>query len=115
MQSPKLTNGDLVIEDNDIVLVDDAIELAQCCEIILGTNQGEWFLNPGLGIDFAQMNGKNVSQEAIREQVRTGLRQEPRIETIESIDVSVDTIARQNSVIFKATGINGEVVEGGTG
>ncbi|NQX67988.1 DUF2634 domain-containing protein [Paenibacillus alba] len=115
MQSLKLTNGDLTIENNDIVLIDGGDELAQCCEIILGTKKQEWFLNPTFGIDFDQLNGKNVSKEAAREQVRIGLRQEPRIATIETIDINLDTKTRQSEVNFKAMGTSGEVAEGGTG
>ena len=115
MQSPKLLNGDLVIENGELLLIDGAEEIAQCCEIVLGTNKGEWFLNPQLGIDFNTLNNKAVSVEAVREQIRSGLRQEPRISTIEAINVQLDTKARQSSVTFRATATTGEVVQGGTG
>lgn len=117
MQSPKLSgDGDLVIDDSgDLVMIDGADELGQCCRLVLGTNKGEWFLNPELGIDFSKLNGKRISEEAVKEQVRAGLRQEPRIATIDEINVQMDTAARQSLVTFRATAVTGEVVEGGTG
>lgn len=115
MFAPKLINGDLVIEDGELLMVEGAAEIAQCCEIIIGTNKGEWFLNPGLGIEFSKLHGKNVTEEAVREQIRAGLRQEPRIDTVESIAVVLDNRTRESKVTFVATSTNGEVVEGGTG
>lgn len=115
MQSPQLINGDLLIEHNDLVLVDGTDELAQCCEIILGTNQGEWFLNPSLGIDFSRLNGKQISEEAVKEEIRKGLRQENRIRTIDSITVILNTKSRESQILFTATSEEGEVVQGGTG
>ncbi|WP_284641180.1 DUF2634 domain-containing protein [Paenibacillus silviterrae] len=115
MQSIKLVNGDLVIENNDLTLVEGIEELAQCCEIVLGTNRGEWFLNPQMGIRFDKLHGKQVSVEAAREEIRSGLRQEPRIQTVESIDVTLNTTARESSIAFTATSTEGEVINSGTG
>jgi hypothetical protein len=100
-------NGDLVIENGDLVMLDGATELAQCCQLVLSTNKGEWFLNPALGIDFSRLRGKGVTAEAIQEQIRSGLRQESRIKTIDSISVSLDTSVRQAKAFFKATADNG--------
>lgn len=110
MQSPKLLNGDLVIDNGELVLIDGPEELTQCCEILLGTNQGEWFLNPQIGINFSKMNGKDITEETIRQQIKKGLRQEPRIQSVDQIDVQLDKKNRVSSVSFLASGTNGEVI-----
>nr|WP_216855391.1 DUF2634 domain-containing protein [Paenibacillus alba] len=97
-----------------MVLLDGAEELAQCCEIVLGTNQGEWFLNPLLGIDFSKLNGKKISPEEAKEEIRKGLRQESRIKTVDEIRVELDTKSRESLITFKATSAEGQVITGGT-
>jgi phage baseplate assembly protein W len=111
--SPKLINGDFVIENGELVMVSGAQELAQSCELVLGTNKGEWFLNPGLGIEFPKIQGKHVSAEAVQEQIRGGLRQETRIKTVDSISVQLDTTNRQMTASFTATAIDDTTVTGG--
>jgi phage baseplate assembly protein W len=113
VQSPRLVNGDLYFENGELVMVDAGSELAQCAEIVLGTNLGEWFLNPAMGIDFKAFVDKRPSDVARREQIRQWLRQEPRIQQVESIDFKDDYSLRTSSVKFVASGALGEVAEGG--
>ncbi len=96
-------------------MIDGPDEIAQSCKVVLGTNKGEWFLNPSLGIDFTKLNGKGISKDAVREQIRIGLRQEPRIQSIESIEVSLDTSLRESKITFTATSNSGEVVQDDVG
>jgi hypothetical protein len=112
MQSPKLVNGDIVFDDNgDLVMVEGAEEVAQCCEIALGTNINEWFLNPDMGIKFSAFQGKDVSEEEMREQIRHGLFQEPRIKTVESIEFARNEKARTLLIQFVVTTNEGERIE----
>ncbi|MFF0831031.1 DUF2634 domain-containing protein [Brevibacillus sp. NPDC003359] len=111
MQSLKLVNGDLVIDDNgELVLIDGDEEVAQCVACVLGTNKGEWFLNPDLGIKFRAFLGKKLSEEEMREEIRQGLFQEPRIKTVESIEFITDQKARTIEVRFIATAVTGETI-----
>lgn len=111
MQSLKLVNGDLVFDDSgDLVMIDGEEEVAQCVELTLGTNKGEWFLNPGMGIKFKAFLEKKQSEEEMREEIRQGLFQEPRIRTVESIDFILDQKARTIEVRFVATGVTGETI-----
>lgn len=112
MQSPKLVNGDLYFNNGDLVMVDGGAELAQCAEIVLGTNLGEWFLDPAMGIDFMAFVDKRPSDVARREQIRQGLRQVPRIKKVESINFNDNYSARTSTVSFTATGILGETAVG---
>ncbi|KEQ22883.1 contractile injection system sheath initiator [Paenibacillus tyrfis] len=113
MQSPKLINGDLVFENYELVMVEEVEELAQCCEIVLGTNRGEWFLNPSMGIDFKKVTGKHISLEAAKQQIREGLRQESRISSVDEIIVRPDDKRRTCDVSFVAYSTDGERINMG--
>ncbi|TQR29384.1 DUF2634 domain-containing protein [Brevibacillus brevis] len=111
MQSLKLVNGDLEFDNSgDLVMIDGEEEVAQCVELTIGTNKGEWFLNPGMGIKFRAFLDKKQSEEEMREEIRQGLFQEPRIKTVESIDIIVDKKARTIEVRFVATAVTSETI-----
>lgn len=112
MQSFQLKDGDLVFEGAELAVIEGGEELAQCAEIVLGTNKNEWFLNPAMGIDFKKFVGKGLSEAARREEIRQGLRQEPRIQTVESIEFQDDTQLRTSSIKFVAKGTLGELAIG---
>ncbi|GAB6990848.1 DUF2634 domain-containing protein [Paenibacillus pini] len=111
MQSFKLTEGDIEFDSTgNIVMIDGEQELAQCCEIGIGTNTGEWFLNPGLGITFSLFLGKHLNNEEMRSELTRGLLQEERIKSVEDITFDADERSRVMTVSFKATGISGELI-----
>ncbi|NHN29442.1 DUF2634 domain-containing protein [Paenibacillus agricola] len=112
MESFKLINGDLAIEHGELVMIDGKEELAQCVKNVLGTNKAEWFLNRNLGITFMAFLEKNQNEEEMREQIRQGLFQEPRIKTVDSIAFDFDRKNRTLVVRFTATAVNGEKLEG---
>lgn len=112
MQSLKLVDGDLSFDDNgELIMIDGAEEVAQCAAVTIGTNMEEWFLNPGLGIKFRAFLDKQQSEAEMREQIRQGLFQEPRIRTVESIEFTIDRKKRELWVRFVATADTGEVIE----
>lgn len=110
MLSPKLINGDWVIENGELIMVDGTEELAQCCAGVLNVNKKEWFLNPELGIPFLALTGKGVTKETIDRIIRQGLRQESRIQTVDSIAVTMDSKNRTCAVSFTATATSGETI-----
>lgn len=112
MQSLKLVNGDIVFDENgELIMIEGPEEIAQCAECVLGTNEGEWFLNLNLGIKFKKFLGKNLSEEEMREEIRKGLFQEERIKTVEEIRFSADFKNRTMDIYFVATTINGDVIK----
>lgn len=112
MQSLKLVDGDLVFDESgELVMIDGAEEVAQCVELTLGTNQGEWLLNPEMGIKFRTFLDKNQSEEEMREQIRQGLFQEPRIKTVESIEFTIDRKNRTIEIRFQATADTGDPID----
>ncbi len=112
MQSFKLVDGDLVIEENDFVMVSDDEELKQCCEIQLGTNKGEWFLDPDMGLTAMNFVGKTVSEDVMCAEIHEELFKEERIQTVENITFIRNTKKRVQDISFEATGTEGEEVKG---
>ncbi|MNL09825.1 hypothetical protein D3C87_1306000 [compost metagenome] len=95
--------GDIQFE-----LITGAEELAQCCRIGIGTNKGEWFLNPDAGITFGKFLGKEINEADMRDELTAGLLQEERIAAVEEIDFTINRKSRTMLVTFAATGVDGE-------
>lgn len=112
MQDLKLSDGDIQLDDHgELVMIEGSEELGQCCSISLGTNTGEWFLNPEMGIDFPMFLGKSVNEEVMRDELARGLLQEERIESLDEAKFELNRNARLLTVSFTATSTNGEVVQ----
>lgn len=111
MKDLRFKNGDLVLSENDFLMVDGIDEIGQCIESTLGTNLGEFVLEPGLGIEYLNMLGKGVTDEDIQAEVFAGLAQEERIDTVTEITVVRDNITRRTSVGFSAVAQDGETIE----
>ncbi|CAH1190288.1 hypothetical protein PAECIP111893_00258 [Paenibacillus plantiphilus] len=112
MQSLKLIDGDLVFDGGELQMIDGPEELAQSVRIALGTNKGEWWLDPDFGIDFSLFFGKDLSQEEMREEIRQALHQNDWISTVEDITIVADRIARKQSISFIATALSGDTITG---
>ncbi|MGG0757886.1 DUF2634 domain-containing protein [Brevibacillus laterosporus] len=111
MQSLRLVDDDLTFDERgELVWVDQVEEIAQCVQRILSTNKGEWFLNPSMGIRFSVFFEKIPNWDKMREEIRQGIFQEPRIQTVESIDFQVNHKHRSLSIQFVATANTGEEI-----
>ena len=72
MKSFKLdSNGDVVIKNGNIAMVDGAELTAQTVRTLLGTNKGEWFGNLDEGISFKNILGKN--RKSVKENTSGGI------------------------------------------
>lgn len=112
MQSIRLIDGDFQFDDaGNIILIEGTEEVAQCCEITLGTRAGEWFLNPELGIDFDLFLGKSIHEEEARDELIRAILTDERIESVDDVTFEMDRPARTMTVSFVATSIDGEMVE----
>lgn len=69
------SNGDLVLSGGDIPYISGANLEVQKTRLVLGTNKGEWVLNPDEGINFNVMLGKNPNYDQIIDTVLDGLHQ----------------------------------------
>lgn len=111
MKDLRFKDGDLVLSGNDFVMADGITEIGQCVESTLGTNQGEFILEPELGINYLNMVGKGVTDEDIQAEVFAGVSQEERIETVVDITVERDNVTRKTNVRFSALTESGETIE----
>lgn len=75
MKGLKLKNGDLVITNNRVEMVEDNELTRQTIESVLNTNKGEWVLSPDEGIDFHNIIGKNIPDELRENEIQQGLAQ----------------------------------------
>lgn len=111
MKDLRFKDGDLVLTKDDFSMVSGIDEVGQCIESTLGTNLGEFVLEPDLGIEYLNMLGKGVTDEDIQAEVFAGLSQEERIDTVEEIVVTRDNVTRKTSVRFSASVDTGETIE----
>ncbi len=110
MFSLLLKDGDIVIENNDLQLVEGPEEVAQSVAVVLGTNKEEWFLNLDKGIEYSNVLGKSTDAQA-RNEIIQGIAQEPRIDTVDVLTIMDDKNTRTRLIKFEATSTDGEVIE----
>lgn len=111
MKDFKLLNDDIAMEKGDFVMVDGPDELRQTVYIGMQTNQGEWFLNPDVGMQHATFVGKNPNEEAMRAELIRGVMQEQRVRSVDEVRFKKDAAARKIAVTFKATAVDGATIE----
>lgn len=85
----KMFEGDIVIE-NDLILVSGQEELRQNIENRLSVNQGEWFLNIGLGLAYKDIVGKGVTDREIEFAIRECCLQDNRVKEVRNIKITRD-------------------------
>ena len=66
-------NGDVVLQNGDIAIVQDIELVAQNVKQVIGTNLGEWFGDLGEGIDFYVILTKNQNYELIQDTINTAV------------------------------------------
>jgi hypothetical protein len=111
MKSFALKDGDIVIENGELVMVEEQEETVQSIQIGIGTHKGEWFLDLEEGINFLLMVDKTVSEAEKREEIYNTLMKQEQIKSVESIDFHFDRSTRALTVSFQATSTEGESIE----
>lgn len=110
MKGFSVRNGDVVV-DKTIEMVDGSELLRQKCELVIGTNQGEWSYDPEEGIDFRVVLRKNYDADEIRAEIEAALQ---RIDdTFTVTEFAITEKGRIATVTFKAVNGDGVEVEGG--
>jgi phage baseplate assembly protein W len=113
MKDIKLLGDDIAMDNGDFLFVEGPDELQQTVYIGMQTNQGEWFLNPNVGMRHSTFVGKKPNEEAMRAEVVRGATQDDRIRTVDEVQFVQDSSARKLSVTFKAAGTDGTTIEEG--
>ncbi len=107
-------SGDLEFDgQNSIRMVEGPDEKIQSVRLLISTNQGEWFLNTGHGLDYFVMLGQKwpANEEEIRAAFIEAFQQEPRVEEVLSLEFQYKRKERRLKVAFQLR-MNGEEVEG---
>lgn len=105
-------NGDLLIQNNSVQMVESNDLICQTVKTVLSINQGEWFFNTSLGIDFSALLGKHAIDKAYcRHIIQQALSQVDNSLTITDFTCEHDKINRKLTINFKAINEEGETVE----
>lgn len=108
MKGFMMKDGDVVIENGVIRMVEGNALLRQTVENVLRTNKGEWEFDKDEGIDFRTILKKRINHDEVREQILQGLQQVDETFTIEEYSWNID--GRTLNISFKAVNNSGEEV-----
>lgn len=114
MRCFNLSNDDVEIRHNKIVMNNDSELIRQKVQKILSTNKGEWFGNADEGISFREVLGKNVDEEIVKSNILNGLLQIDPSFMFTAFNMSADKATRKLNVSFTATNAENETVNVGT-
>lgn len=105
--------GNLVIEDGDLVLIEDQDVVAQSLRMLFQTVKGEWFLDTDVGIDYLGiLLRKGAQRSEIEAHLRTKIMEVDHVENIERLTAEYDATTRSMAIDFAVTtDISDEPVE----
>lgn len=103
-------DGDIFIEDDDLVLVEGVDAIAQDVEIRLTFFLGEWFLDTRLGVPYFEkiLGQKPVRVEVVKSILRKAIMTTPGMKGIADFTVDFDGLTRKLSVSFRGETVEGE-------
>lgn len=104
-------SGDIIIGRKDIEQVEGKEEVLEQLRLIFKTNKGEWSFNPDYGLDYSHLIGKDIMEEVVQDEMRSGLVQCSEDLIMRTIDVEINRTTRNMSVQFKAESAEGETFE----
>ena len=106
------TDGDLLIENNSLVLARDDDAIVQQLIIRFKFVLGEWFLDIRLGVPyFGEILIKNPDLSRVRGIFRQIIETTPGIKSLESFSLDVEGVTRKATVIFRALKTDGEILD----
>lgn len=98
--------GDLRLEHGRISMLEGEELLRQTCQCVLGTNRGEWELNPQEGIDRrVLLPEKCPDEDAIQAQILSGLQQVDESFELKSFSC---TVTKERQLVVDFCAVNGE-------
>lgn len=108
MNSPKLIDGDLVIENGNLLMIEGDEELAQSVRSVLQTRKGEFFLDPEHGMSFDNLLGKTANQDETRDDIIEALSQIDELQAVNEVTFIDDRRARKRNVVLSIEKSNAE-------
>jgi hypothetical protein len=107
----KLTDdGDLAIENGDLVLIDGADTTAQLLRVRGKFLRGEWFADPDVGFPFDEILGEKPDLGQVEIWLRQMITETPGVESVSELDVQLDDATRELRVSGEVTYTTGERV-----
>lgn len=106
-----MSNGDLVITNNELSMVANKELKAQTIQSVTSTNKGEWLFDEDEGINFDNVFSKQpeeVKKEIMRSEIEQGALQVDDTLNIDNFECSFDKNTRVLSVNYTAIGADGE-------
>lgn len=104
-------DGDLVIENGEVIMITGVDEIAQFVGQKLKTILGEWFLDVRLGLPyFDKILTKRVKPAIIEQIFIAEIVSTPGILNLLEFDLNLDTATRTMTVEFRALSTEGEVI-----
>ena len=102
-------DGDVVITNNQIELVEGVELIAQTLRQVIGTNLGEWFGDEDEGVDFYAILTKNPNYDLVQDTIDTAVQKvaDSLGVELETSEYSYETQGRQLHITFTIT-LNGE-------
>lgn len=110
MKSFKLnSDGDVVIKNNQIELVEGIPLLVQTLKQVINTNLGEWFSDEEEGIDYKVILTKNPNYDLIKDTINTAVQQVAYYQdvVIETDNFTFEVEGRNLTITFTLT-VDGE-------
>jgi len=102
-------DGDILIEDDDLVLVEGVDAIAQDVEVRLTFFQSEWFLDTRLGVPwFQKILGQKPRLDVVKSIIRKAIMTTPGMQGISDFVAEYDGRTRLLSVSFKGQSVEGE-------
>lgn len=92
-------NGDLVMIDGDMQLVNGEDEVVQTFRGLMRTNLDEWFLDPLMGFDYSVINGvKRIDEEVLHFSIQSVVDQMDELDRVENLQVTQARGDRQAAI-----------------
>lgn len=111
MRGFEVSEGDLVIINNELSMVVDKELKAQTIQSVTSTNKGEWLFDEEEGINFDNIFSKQpeeVKKEIVRNEIEQGVSQVDDTLNIDDFECTFDKNTRILSVTYTAIGTDGE-------
>ncbi len=99
-----INTNDLVLQDGDLMLIDNAERVAQQILISLRFWYGEWFLNTTEGVPYLEyILVKNPNIAHVRQVLTEAIEQVEGVQSVDSMTIDFDRQGRRLAVEYAAT------------
>lgn len=99
-----IATGDLLLQNNDLIIIDNAERVAQQILITLRFWFGEWFLDTTQGVPYLEyILVKNPNENHIRQILTESILSVEGVDTVDNMELDFDVRNRKMAVTYTAT------------